>query len=253
MFDQLVETKKQRNERSTRVLVATASAYAVALVSAAVVAVFCFNPQLSEASSRVVIYDIPRIAGPRSADPVKPGSGERIGIPRTTVLSTTRVPEHSPATVRDLPPGTRRSGGLDLALGGSGTGAGPITGEGQMIPGLSTGDTKTLAPPPGKPEPVPPVKPTTKRVSEGVLKGFALQRVTPVYPMAAQHARISGVVVVQLTISEEGRVIDVRVISGPILLQDAAVRAAREWVFAPTLLSRVPVKVQGILSFDFKL
>jgi TonB family protein len=71
--------------------------------------------------------------------------------------------------------------------------------------------------------------------------------------MAAQHARISGAVVVQVTISEEGRVIDVIVISGPILLQDAAVRAAREWVFAPTLLSRVPVKVQGILSFDFKL
>jgi hypothetical protein len=59
MFDHLVETRRQRNERSTPVLVATATIYCAALGAAALVAVFYFNPQLSEASPKVVIYTTP--------------------------------------------------------------------------------------------------------------------------------------------------------------------------------------------------
>jgi TonB family protein len=255
MFDQLVETRKQRRERSTSVLVTTASIYAATLLAAAIVAVFSFNPKLSEASPKVVIYTTPSIGGV-SSSPAGSRSVERVGIPLTRAVSPTRVPEHSAAKIRDLPAGTGRAGGLDLAVGTSGSGSSPVSGGGDVLPGLTTGETRTPVPPPPPPkktEPAPPVKPTTTRVSEGVLQGSALQRVKPIYPLAAQHARVSGLVVVQVTISEEGRVTDAIVISGHPFLRDAAVQAARQWVFAPTMLSRVPVKVQGILSFNFTL
>ena len=83
--------------------------------------------------------------------------------------------------------------------------------------------------------------------------GNALKKVAPAYPPEAKGAHVSGKVVVQVTISEEGRVIEAIVISGPELLREAAVQAAKEWVFKPTKLDGVPVKVQGILTFNFEL
>jgi len=54
-------------------------------------------------------------------------------------------------------------------------------------------------------------------------------------------------------ISEEGRVISAEVVSGHPLLREAALQAAKQWTFKPTELSGVPVKVQGILTFNFAL
>jgi TonB family protein len=58
---------------------------------------------------------------------------------------------------------------------------------------------------------------------------------------------------VQITISETGEVIEATVVGGHPLLRDAAIEAARQWMFQPTELSGVPVKVQGILTFNFTL
>ena len=90
-------------------------------------------------------------------------------------------------------------------------------------------------------------------VSAGVLQGSALKKANPSYPQIAKAAKATGVVQVQITISEEGKVIDAAAISGHPLLRDAAVEAARQWEFKPTTLSGQPVKVQGILSFNFTL
>jgi TonB family protein len=69
----------------------------------------------------------------------------------------------------------------------------------------------------------------------------------------APAARAAGAVQVQVTISEDGRVIEAAVMNGHPLLRDAALQAARRWTFQPTELSGVPVKVQGILTFNFTL
>jgi protein TonB len=58
---------------------------------------------------------------------------------------------------------------------------------------------------------------------------------------------------VQVLISEEGRVIEADVAEWNPLLRQSALDAARQWVFRPTLLSGVPVKVQGVLTFNFTL
>lgn len=91
------------------------------------------------------------------------------------------------------------------------------------------------------------------RVSGGVLQGSAINNVQPEYPAVAKAAGASGAVQVQVTISEKGDVIDTSVVSGHPLLRDAALAAARQWQFKPTELSGTPVKVQGVLTFNFTL
>jgi protein TonB len=106
----------------------------------------------------------------------------------------------------------------------------------------------------GEPLPPPPrPKPKQIKVSGGVLQNSAIRKVQPPCPPIAKAARAQGAVQIQVTISEEGRVIEAEVISGHPLLRDAALQAAKQWIFKPTELSGVPVKVQGILTFNFAL
>ncbi|MFL6216349.1 MAG: TonB family protein [Blastocatellia bacterium] len=99
-----------------------------------------------------------------------------------------------------------------------------------------------------KPEP-----PKIIRKSGGVLQTSATHRVEPVYPPLAKAARVSGAVVVEVTVDEEGNVIAARAVSGHPLLKDTSVNAARGWKFTPTQLSGQPVKVIGIITFNFSL
>jgi TonB family protein len=98
-----------------------------------------------------------------------------------------------------------------------------------------------------------PEPPKIIRKSGGVLQTSAIHRVEPSYPPLAKTARVSGAVVVEITVDEEGNVIAARAISGHPLLKDAAVTAARGWQFTPTKLSGVPVKVIGTVTFNFQL
>ena len=91
------------------------------------------------------------------------------------------------------------------------------------------------------------------RASGRVLQGSAVRRVQPQYPRAAQQAGLSGSVIVQVTVDETGKVITARGLCGPGLLIEAAVAAAREWRFKPTLVDGAPAKVIGILTFNFYL
>jgi Gram-negative bacterial TonB protein C-terminal len=56
-----------------------------------------------------------------------------------------------------------------------------------------------------------------------------------------------------VTIGETGEVLEASVVSGHPLLREAAVQSARRWIFTPTLLSGKPVKINGVLTFNFKL
>lgn len=106
----------------------------------------------------------------------------------------------------------------------------------------------------GKPEMGRKTAPERKAVAvKKVIQGSALKKVDPAYPEEALADGVSGKVEVQVTISEEGRVIEAIAISGPELLREAAVQAAKQWVFKPTRYKGAPVKVQGILTFNFEL
>ena len=90
-----------------------------------------------------------------------------------------------------------------------------------------------------------------KNISGGVLNGKAASLPQPEYPAAALAVKAEGAVSVQVLIDEEGNVISASAVSGHPLLRAAAVAAAKEAKFAPTRLSGEPVKVSGVLTYNF--
>lgn len=88
-------------------------------------------------------------------------------------------------------------------------------------------------------------------ISGGVLNGKAISLPAPEYPAIAKQAKASGAVLVQVTIDENGSVISAHAASGHPLLQAPAVAAARQAKFSPTLLMGEPVKVTGVIVYNF--
>ena len=96
------------------------------------------------------------------------------------------------------------------------------------------------------------VPPPTQQVS--LLDGGALiRRVEPVYPALAQGQRIEGTVRLHAAIGEDGAVRSVEVVSGPVLLVEAAAGAVRKWRFSPTLLNGKPVGITKDIDIVFRL
>jgi TonB family protein len=119
---------------------------------------------------------------------------------------------------------------------------------------------RDIAPPGGAPSAVsttPVVPPSGVRgknvVSGGVLNGKAVSKPAPVYPPIAKAARAQGAVTVQIIVDEEGYVISANAVSGHPLLQQAAVFAARQARFSPTFIDGQPVKVSGVITYNFVL
>lgn len=92
-----------------------------------------------------------------------------------------------------------------------------------------------------------------KLVEGGVLNGRAISKPQPGYPPAAKNARVSGAVVVKILVDETGKVINAEAICGHPILAKESVEAALKARFTPTLLSGVPVKVSGIITYNFVL
>jgi len=90
-------------------------------------------------------------------------------------------------------------------------------------------------------------------VSGGVLNGKAISKPAPAYPAAAVKERVEGVVTVAIVIDEEGKVMAAEAVGGPELLREATVAAALKARFSPTRLSGQPVKISGLLTYNFVL
>lgn len=101
------------------------------------------------------------------------------------------------------------------------------------------------------PPPPPPVSAAGQVVSGGVLDGKAVSKPVPPYPPLAKTTRAQGLVTVQVLVDERGNVAEATAVSGHPLLQQAAVQAARRAKFEPRLLSGKPVKVSGVLTYNF--
>lgn len=96
-------------------------------------------------------------------------------------------------------------------------------------------------------KPVPP----GRTVIGGVVNGKAKSLPKPEYPRAAREQRASGSVTVMVLINESGSVISAGAVSGNPLLQLASRDSACGAKFSPTLVAGQPVKVSGIITYNF--
>jgi TonB family protein len=90
-------------------------------------------------------------------------------------------------------------------------------------------------------------------VSGGVAQGLLVEKTAPEYPVDAKLAGISGTVVLQILIGKDGHVADLKIVSGPPELQQAAMGAVRTWVYRPYLLNGEPVEVNTTVNVVFTL
>ncbi|HEX8117419.1 MAG TPA: energy transducer TonB, partial [Pyrinomonadaceae bacterium] len=93
----------------------------------------------------------------------------------------------------------------------------------------------------------------TRPVEGGVINGRAISKPAPPYPAIAKVARADGAVAVHVVVNEQGDVISARATAGHPLLQAVAVEAASQAKFTPTTLSGRPVKVSGVITYNFVL
>ncbi len=85
----------------------------------------------------------------------------------------------------------------------------------------------------------------------GSLIDKATQKVSPTYPAFAKTAHVTGVVRVELVIDEKGSVVSAQSSTGPAILRQAAIDAARRWKFRPTITDGQAVRIAGFLNFNF--
>jgi TonB family protein len=107
-------------------------------------------------------------------------------------------------------------------------------------------DGEAPAAPPARTGPLKPV-------SGGILNGKAISLPAPAYSQMAKAARASGIVEVEVVIDITGKVISAKATKGPSLLMLAAEQAAKQARFTPTLLSGQPVRVSGVITYNFTL
>lgn len=277
MFGNLVESQSHTADvrRTGAFFILTLGSYALILLLAAVASVYAYNAQLElttndalaamETPPDVRIIDVKDFAVTSSRpdasltatrkhnfSPANPPRSNQANI--ETLMSVTEV-SNKPLNTVSLPPGDysktpRNSDSHNVPIG--------IPGGNNPFDSKMDEGTRTNA---KQPPPLPPaavkVTPTDNKPrpikSIGVVNGLAIVKPEPAYPSSARAARISGAVVVQLVIDEQGKVISAQVLSGHPLLRVAALDAARRTRFTPTLLSNVPVKVQGTMTYNFKL
>lgn len=121
---------------------------------------------------------------------------------------------------------------------------------GGVIGGVIGGVLNTAA----KPVPPPTGKPSGPlRVGGRVRPPRAVLQARPEYPLLAKQARIQGQVQIDAVLDEQGNVVEMKIVSGPPLLYQAALDALKKWKYEPTYLNEQPIAVQMIVTVTFVL
>ena len=261
MFDNLVESSshKQDISRKGSFILVTTLIYGVLIAAFVVGSILWYDAHLTaqelELTTLVAPVPVPQQqkepeAQKQEAKPQKVEQNVDVRKELVASVDESRLPpKEISAKASDVPPVRR---GVTTVIGSSDSNASAPMPAG---PGSGTGVVTTPAkiniaeepPPPAAPSPTPRTAP----ISGGVLNGKAISLPKPAYPPIARAAHASGTVVVQVLIDENGNVVSAKAVSGHPLLQAVAVSAARQARFSPTKLSGQPVKVTGVIQYNF--
>lgn len=258
MFDHLVESGSHSEDlkRKGSFLVGFTVLYLVLIFTGAIVGILLapaiIDQQTLELTALIAPVPVPQANQPKAeAKPEKVELSKNVDVRQQLIADVSRadlVPKEISAKASDIPP--VRKGVVTMIGSGNSNAVNPIApgaGTGQYISTPTRVETSDEPPPP-KPTPAPTPR---APISGGVLNGKAVRLVTPPYPAIARSAHASGAVQVQVLIDESGNVVSAHAVSGHPLLQAAAVAAARASKFTPTKLSGQPVKVNGVIIYNF--
>lgn len=256
MFENLVESGSHKEDlgRKGSFLLGTIAIYAVIGITLLVVSIMYTVANVESGDldfiTLVAPIPVPQQAQPEKHEEAKPqNEKQNVNVRKELIADVTRtelVPKEVSAKASDIPPVRR---GVTTILGTESSNAAAPVAAGSGTGILPTGPTRVnIEEPPPPPEPKPPPR---APISGGVLNGKAISLPKPAYPAIARQAHASGTVVVQVTIDENGSVISAHAVSGHPLLQAVAVAAARGARFSPTKLSGQPVKVTGVITYNF--
>ena len=268
MFTNLIESQshlKEFKRRSSFVLV-TVAAYAVLLFGAGIASIYAYDANLeAQTSSLELLNWVPPVETviadqiPNHPQPVRRQPASNAPVDRNiTIAERTAVvpPTNDPRVV----PNDVGVKGTDIPVS---TGPVRLTGRNVNPPTASTSDSgncvtcsstpATVVVPDKAPEPPVVKPPTTQRVPSVVLTSKAISLPQPAYPIMAKQTGTHGAVNIQILVDEQGKVISAQALSGNPMLTPAAREAAMRARFTPTILNGQPVKIQGVIIYNFVL
>jgi protein TonB len=253
MFDHLIESKRDKKRgRRWVYFLATSMVWMMTFTAVIIAGIVVVDAQLGESVDITNLIGPPPPLAPKKSG--KPQQQKNKPQQATGYVSAKNIPDTiappQPRVTFDTPSGPPGDGSVE---GGSVKGS-----EYGVLGGGETTVINTPPPPlksvPPKVEPQPQIQqpPPQKPIRSVILQGTAINRVQPTYPYIARVSGVSGAVVVEVTIDEQGNVAMARVLSGHLLLRDVCLNAARGWKWRPTMLNGSPVKVIGTITFNFQ-
>jgi periplasmic protein TonB len=266
MFNNLVESDSHKEDykRKTSFFLYTLAGYAVLTLAAGVASIYAYDAHLENQNTEFMVLLAPSYPDQRPVrdnDAPKPKAGlnDKQQVPERDVLiarisDSTKPPDKISAvgsTTPEMPPGPVALTGRIFDPGSYGDSNGlPTPGSrSNSDNGGNRNLVKIEEPPPPRVEPPPAPK---KVINIGsLITSHAISLPKPPYPAIAKAVHASGPVTVQILLDETGKVISARATSGHPLLQDAAVKAAYQARFSPTILTGQPVKVSGLITYNF--
>ncbi len=267
MFTNLIESNADKSafKRRSSFLLITVAGYALILFAAGIAGVLTYDARVEAQNSDMSLLDwIPPVVptnhvepahttpAPRRSPPSNAPIDQHIQTPERTqevaaANDPTKIPDDIGTKGSDVPPAV---GPVVISNRNADPPASTDTG-GTCTGCPSTGTTTPIVTtPPPTPTPRPP---TTETVSTRILVSKAVSLPQPPYPQIAKQVGIQGPVNVQILIDESGKVISAHAVSGSAMLTRAAEDAARRARFTPTTLNDQPVKVQGVITYNFVL
>lgn len=249
MFEDLVECSPSGKKKTNKGLTVFLSALAqTVLLLVLLIIPLLVTPALPKSMLATFISAPPPPAAP---PPPPPATPIKIVKPAARLIEAGKLlaPKSIPKQVNiikeeEMPPDV----GASTVVGGvvGGVPGGQIGG----VLGGIIGGSSTAAPPPP-----PPKEVTPSRITKGgdVQMASVINKVLPIYPQIARQAHVQGVVRLDTIIDKDGRVIEVKYISGPAMLIQAAMDAVKQWRFRPTLLNTTPVQVECVFEVNFNM
>jgi protein TonB len=181
--------------------------------------------------------------------PVVPEIQPILKVDPEAVITPTEIPKEIARIIDEAP-----SPGSIGVPGGIPYGSGSSVLQGVLSASIKTSEIAPLAPPSPPPPPPPAtVGSTPTRVGGNIREPKVIKLVPAVYPKLAIKARVTGTVVLEATLTAEGTVEAINVISGHPLLIPAAVECVKQWRYEPTYLNGEPVPVILTARVHFEL